>query len=139
MATTQYADFAQQLAATQAAAKALMADIRAAASYLTKKRGYSLTVIASKTGLHKNSVMRLSDRSWFPKPDTLAKLTTLIAEAEGIRSGEIAPHPGIKRGRPKGSANGKAPPPSAPAKRSPATPRTVAPRTVAPRAVRRRK
>jgi hypothetical protein len=107
MSSTQFADLASSIATTEALATALMDEIRDSAKYLTENHRYSLTVLASITGLHKNSVMRLADRSWLPKPETLERLERLIKRAEAKRSGQIFPGETIKRGRPVEAAQSK--------------------------------
>jgi hypothetical protein len=85
--SAEYANYATKLADANASAADLMRDIRAAATYLNKLHGYSLMVFAHMTGLHKNSVMRLSDPTWMPKPETLQQLDKLIVRAEAKRRG----------------------------------------------------
>src|SRR5580704_5839417 len=84
-----YTDYAVKLAAANAAAASLMREVRAVAAYLQEDHGYSLTSFEAVTGLHKNSLMRLMDPIWVPKPPTLQKLDKLIARAEAKRRGEI--------------------------------------------------
>jgi hypothetical protein len=96
----QYAEFAAKLADANAAATALMSNVRAAARYLNRHHGYSLTVFASVTGLHKNSLIRLPDSAWMPKPETLRRLEKLVVRAEAKRRGETFRGESIKRGRP---------------------------------------
>jgi hypothetical protein len=76
-----YTDYAAKLAAANAAAAVLMREVRAVAAYLQEDHGYSLTSFEAVTGLHKNSLMRLMDPTWVPKPPTLQKLDRLIARA----------------------------------------------------------
>jgi hypothetical protein len=103
MSTAQYAEFARSLEATQAQAKALMVQVRDAAAYLVKHHRYSLTVIAQVADLHKNSILRLNDPTWFPKPDTLLKLEKIIERASAKRFGETFDGENIKRGPPYGN------------------------------------
>ena len=80
-------------------AAALTSEVRAAARYLTRHHGYSLTTFASVTGLHKNSLLRLRDKSWTPKPETLRRPEKLVIRAEAKRRGETFHGETIKRGR----------------------------------------
>ena len=97
-----YADYAARLADTNAAAVALMSRIREAADYLRRCHGYSLASFRSCTGLHKNSLLRVPDRKWVPKPATLQRLDRLIVRAAAKQRGEIFRGETIKRGRPRG-------------------------------------
>lgn len=99
--TPYYAVVAASLAGSNATAAAFMAEVRAAAMYLRDCHDYSLTVFAAVTGLHKNSVIRLSDPTWIPTQETLQLLDRLIGRAEAKRRGEIFPGETIKRGRPR--------------------------------------
>lgn len=107
MSSTQFAELASSMATTQALANALMNEIRDAHRYLTETHHYSLTVLASITGLHKNSLMRLSDEAWVPKPETLERLERLRLRAEAKRRGQVFPGETIKRGRPVVAAQSK--------------------------------
>jgi hypothetical protein len=95
-----YAEFAVKYAELNALAAALTAEVRAAAKYLSRHHGYSLTILAGVTGLHKNSLLRLWDKSWMPKPETLRRLEKLVIRAEAKRHGETFHGEQIKRGRP---------------------------------------
>jgi hypothetical protein len=99
--TAHYAVVAATLASFEATTAAFMDEVRAAATYLKECHDYSLAVFATVTGLHKNSVMRWSDPTWTPEPDTLQLLDKLIVRAEAKRRGETFPGETIKRGRPK--------------------------------------
>lgn len=96
----QYVELAAKLADANAAAAAFVETARASAKYLRKHHGYSLASFAACTRLHKNSLMRIAEPEWVPKPDTLRKLDTLIIRAEAKRRGEMFPGETIKRGRP---------------------------------------
>ena len=96
-----YTVVAATSAALDAAATAFMGEVRAAATYLKELHDYSLAVFAELTGLHKNSILRLSDTEWIPKPGTLQLLDRLIVRAEAKRRGETFPGETIKRGRPR--------------------------------------
>jgi hypothetical protein len=100
MATPVYTDFRRQLAEAEATAALLMKRVRDAVAYLTREHRYSLTVLASVTTLHKNSVMRLKDSSWVPRPETLELLERLVDRAEAKRRGETFKDEHIRRGRP---------------------------------------
>ena len=78
-----------------------MNDVRQAVGYLKKYHGYSLTIFACVTGLHKNSLLRLPDTSWEPKPETMRKLARLIDRAEDKRVGKTCAGETIRRGRPR--------------------------------------
>jgi hypothetical protein len=103
--TAHYAVVAATRAGFDATAAAFMKEVRAAAAYLKEYHGYSLTVFAEVTGLHKNSLMRLSDPTWIPKSETLENLDKLIVRADAKRRGEIFPGETIKRGRPRSECN----------------------------------
>jgi transcriptional regulator with XRE-family HTH domain len=75
-----------------------MSEVRAAARYLAKHHGYSLTSLARATGLHRNSLLRLPDKSWTPKSETLRRLEKLIVRAEAKRRGEMFQGETLKRG-----------------------------------------
>jgi hypothetical protein len=98
--TAHYAVVAATLAGFEATTAAFMSEVRAAATYLRECHAYSLTVFAAVTGLHKNSLMRLSDLAWMPEPETLQLLDQLIVRAEAKRRGDSFPGETIKRGRP---------------------------------------
>jgi len=99
--TAHYAVVAATLAGFDATAAAFMDEVRAAATYLKECHDYSLTVFAAVTGLHKNSVMRLSDPRWMPAPETFQLLDRLIVRAEAKRRGETFLGEMLKRGRPR--------------------------------------
>jgi hypothetical protein len=99
--TPYYGVVTATLAGFNATVAAFMDEVRAAATYLRDCHDYSLTVFAAVTGLHKNSVIRLSDPTWMPAPETLQLLDRLIVRAEAKRRGEVFPGETIKRGRPR--------------------------------------
>jgi hypothetical protein len=96
-----YSVIATTSAALDAAATAFMDEVHEAATYLKELHDYSLAVFAEVTGLHKNSILRLSDPMWIPNPETLQQLDRLIVRAEAKRRGETFPGETIKRGRPR--------------------------------------
>ena len=96
-----YTAIATTSAALDAAAVVFMHEVRAATAYLKEHHDYSLAVLAEVTGLHKNSVMRLPDLTWIPKPKTFPRLDRLIVRAEAKRRGETFPGETLQRGRPR--------------------------------------
>jgi hypothetical protein len=96
-----YVEYAAKLATANAAAGALMGEIRDAARYLKMYHSYSLKSFEDCTRLHRNSLLRMMDPTWMPKPATLRKLDKLVVRAEEKQRGEIFPGETVKRGRPR--------------------------------------
>lgn len=104
MASTQYSTIAKQLERAKAQSTSLLANVRTAAKYLSQKHGYSLECFSTVTHLHRNTVMKLSDTTWQPNPETLELLEELIVEAGLKRAGKPGRATPAKRGRrPKGT------------------------------------
>ncbi len=97
------------VAATQAASgtatAAFMDEVRSAARYLSELHKYTVKILAAVTGLHKNSLLRLTDLTWVPQPETLQQLDMLIVRAEAKRCGEIFPGETAERGPPRKKRN----------------------------------
>ena len=106
MSTTQYSAIAKKLEQVKLATTSLMQRVREAAAYLTEKHGYSLECFATVTQLHRNTVMKLSNRSWEPTPDTLERLEELVIEASMLKQGRPGRVTPARRGR-KPAENGK--------------------------------
>ena len=71
----------------------LLDEIRRAATYLRTKHGYELWKLQDVCKLHKNSLLRLNDRTWVPKPDTMVALAKLVERAQAVRRGETFSFP----------------------------------------------
>jgi hypothetical protein len=61
MRSTPYAVLTAVFAASDVASTLFLDEVRAAAAYLRKHHGYSMTSFSACTGLHKNSLIRLMD------------------------------------------------------------------------------
>jgi lambda repressor-like predicted transcriptional regulator len=70
----------------------LMDQIRAAAAHLVG----TTADLAAITGLHKNTLARLFDKSWKPRPDTIAKLERLLLPSSPI---PLTDTPGTRKQR----------------------------------------
>ncbi len=80
--------FAEKVSAHVDRSDALLDEIRRAAAYLRSWHGYTLWKMQEVTGLHKNSLLRLRDRDWMPKPETMVALARLVERAQAHRKGK---------------------------------------------------
>jgi hypothetical protein len=86
----------------------LLDEIRRAATFLRNKHGYTLGMLEQVSGVHKNSLLKLTDPEWRPKMDTLQHLASLVERAQAHRRGETFSFPGRRGpGRPRGSKNSR--------------------------------
>jgi hypothetical protein len=97
--------FAERVSAYVDQSDELLDEIRRAATYLRQRQGYALWKLQAVTQLHKNSLLRLDDRTWVPKPETMVALAKLVERARAHRRGETFefvehPRPGRPRNAP---------------------------------------
>jgi hypothetical protein len=93
MSNLQTSSFAQRVTAHVDRSDALLSEIRRAAIYLRNRQGYALWKLQLVTGLHKNSLLRLHDPDWLPKPETMVSLAKLVERAQAHRRGETFDFP----------------------------------------------
>lgn len=84
----QATSFAERVSAHVDRSDELLDEIRRAATYLRVRQSYALWKLQIVTGLHKNSLLRLQDRHWIPKPTTMVALAKLVERAQAHRRGE---------------------------------------------------
>ena len=98
------AGIARKIASAQAS---LLSRIRDDADYLRSHWGYTLKTFEALTGLHKNSVVKLSSPEWDPDTQTLELLELIPAEAKLRREtgqGTVQPP---RLGRPKSAVTAR--------------------------------
>jgi hypothetical protein len=97
---SQYADFATKLAAADAAAAALMVNVRAAKRYPNRHH----RLYSSRACQRRRSAQELHplgfESAWMPKPETMRRLEKLIVRVEAKRQGETFHGETAKRGYP---------------------------------------